>query len=71
MERKLFFDDETIIGYSDDIVDEIIENDPAAAEEDESIVDLIADLRTYDWELVKCSYEIMDGSWNVRRLIEE
>lgn len=67
MERKLFYDDETIVGYSDDIIEDLKEN---GDDEDESIQELIDDLSKYDYELVICRYHPM-GAWFVSRLIEE
>lgn len=70
MTRKLFYDDEDIIGYSDDIIEDIEENIADLDEDEREIFeDLITDLKQYDYDLVKVSYHPM-GSYFVRKLVE-
>lgn len=71
MTRKLFYDDEDIIGYSDDIIADIEENIEGMDEDEREIFDeLIEELKQYDWDLVKVSYHPM-GAYVVRKLVEE
>ena len=71
MTRKLFYDDEDIIGYSDDIIADIEENIEGMDEDEREIFDeLIEELKQYDWDLVKVSYHQM-GAYVVRKLVEE
>lgn len=71
MYRKVFYDDEDIIGYSDDIIEDIIENTPAdELAENEVLQELIEQLKKFDWDLVVCHYHPM-GAYFVRRLVEE
>ena len=70
MTRKLFYDDEDIIGYSDDIIEDIEENIADLDEDEREIFeDLITDLKQYDWDLVRVSYNPM-GAYFVRKLVE-
>ena len=71
MTRKLFYDDEDIIGYSNDIIADIEENIADIDEDDRDLFDeLIKDLKQYDWDLVRVNYHPM-GSYYVTRLVEE
>ena len=65
--RKVIYDDEDIIGYSDEIIADLEEN---GEDDDELINELIEELKKYDYDLVICHYHPM-GSYFVRRLIEE
>lgn len=65
--HKVFYDDEDIIGYSDEIIADLEEN---GEDEDELINELIEELKKYDYDLVICHYHPM-GAYFVRRLIEE
>ena len=68
---KLFYDDENIIGYSDDIIADIKENIADIDEDEREIFnELIEKLEKYDNELVICYYHPM-GAYYVKRLKEE
>lgn len=82
MARKLFYDEENIIGYSDEIVDEFREeltnvlNDESISDDEKTSLirksgELISQLERYDYELVECEYYVMDDSYIVRRLFVE
>lgn len=62
--RDVIFDDENIIGYSDDIALALLDDS-----DDELIHDLIDVLSTMDFELVKCVYNPM-GCYTVYKLID-
>ena len=69
--QKFFYDDEDIVGYSDEIADDIrkwIENYP---EDDNTLnYELLDQLRQFDYDLVHCVYHPM-GAWTVYKLIHE
>lgn len=70
MYRKVFYDDEDIIGYSNEIIADIKDNmSPEDLAEDELMQELIAELEKYDYELVVCHYHPM-GAYFIRKLVE-
>ena len=73
MERKLVHDDENVFGYSSEIAEEVKEVLATIDDEEvaEPFIDLLEQLEQYDYELVYVRYEVMDGSYEVNRLIEE
>lgn len=69
--KKLFYDDENIIGYSDEIIKDIKENMKDMDENDKEVFnELIEELERYDYELVVCYYHPM-GAYHVSKLKEE
>ena len=67
MERNIIYDDENIIGYSDDIAEDIR---TYCEPEDELQIDLANSLDELDHELVRCVYHPM-GAYAIYRLNEE
>ena len=67
MTCKVIYDDEEIIGYSEDIVSDFLEN---GDNDDELINDLINRLNELDHELVYIDYHPM-GAYSVYRLNKE
>ena len=68
---RVFYDDESIVGYSEDIIKDVMTiYDVNDEDELEMTATLVYSLAKYDNELVICRYHPM-GAWCIKRLVEE
>lgn len=74
--KNIIYDNwENIIGYNEDIIENVKEEIKKQLEEEnyeniKELSELLEDLSNYDYELVKVSYHPM-GAYKITKLIEE
>ena len=74
--KNIIYDNwENIIGYNEDIIENVKEEIKKQLEEEnyeniKELSELLEDLSNYDYELVKVSYHPM-GTYKITKLIEE